>query len=45
MTDAITAFRADIPQEALDDLRLRLRRTRWPEPQTVGDWSQGSRSR
>ncbi|PHP17318.1 epoxide hydrolase [Sphingobium sp. IP1] len=41
MTDAITAFRADIPQEALDDLRLRLRRTRWPEPQTVGDWSQG----
>uniref|UniRef100_UPI0035C6AF7F epoxide hydrolase family protein n=2 Tax=Sphingomonadaceae TaxID=41297 RepID=UPI0035C6AF7F len=41
MTAAITAFRANVPQEALDDLRQRLRRTRWPETQTVSDWSQG----
>jgi pimeloyl-ACP methyl ester carboxylesterase len=33
------AFRAT--DEALDDLRDRLRRTRWPEPETVDDWSQG----
>ena len=32
-------FRA--ADSALDDLRDRLRRTRWPEPETVGDWSQG----
>ena len=25
----------------LEDLRDRLRRTRWPEPETVDDWSQG----
>jgi len=26
---------------ALDDLHDRLRRARWPERETVGDWSQG----
>ncbi|MGN9908423.1 epoxide hydrolase family protein [Phytohabitans sp. LJ34] len=31
----------DVPQSELDDLRDRLRRTRWPEPETVDDWSQG----
>lgn len=41
MSDAVTAFRADVPQAALDDLRLRLRRTRWPEAETVSDWGQG----
>lgn len=30
-----------IPQEALDDLRDRLARTRWPDAETVDDWSQG----
>ena len=25
----------------MDDLRDRLVRTRWPEPEPVGDWSQG----
>jgi pimeloyl-ACP methyl ester carboxylesterase len=35
-----------VPEAALDDLRDRLRRTRWPERETVGradelDWSQG----
>jgi epoxide hydrolase len=30
-----------VPEAALDDLRARLRGTRWPEAETVGDWSQG----
>ncbi|WP_181780962.1 epoxide hydrolase family protein [Pseudonocardia pini] len=34
-------FRIDVPQSELDDLRDRLRRTRWPEPATVGGWTQG----
>jgi pimeloyl-ACP methyl ester carboxylesterase len=37
----ITPFTIAVPDEALDDLRDRLRRTRWPEPATVSDWSQG----
>lgn len=38
---AITPFRLDVPEADLDDLRRRLRATRWPEPETVGDTSQG----
>ncbi|MFH9263269.1 epoxide hydrolase family protein [Streptomyces sp. NPDC017546] len=34
-------FHVDIPDEQLDDLRERLARTRWPEAETVSDWSQG----
>lgn len=34
-------FLVDVPEAALDDLRARLRATRWPEPATVDDWSQG----
>jgi pimeloyl-ACP methyl ester carboxylesterase len=30
-----------VPDADLDDLRDRLRRTRWPEKETVDDWSQG----
>ncbi len=30
-----------VAQADLDDLRDRLRRTRWPERETVDDWSQG----
>jgi epoxide hydrolase len=41
VSDSITPFRIDIPEADLDDLRQRLRRTRWPEPETVDDWSQG----
>lgn len=41
MTEEITPFRIDIPESDLDDLRQRLRQTRWPEPATVDDWSQG----
>ncbi len=38
----ITPFRIDVPEADLDDLRSRLHRTRWPEPEPVGDWSQGT---
>src|SRR5438876_3602971 len=37
----ITPFKVDVPDPVLDDLRGRLRRTRWPEAETVDDWSQG----
>jgi Epoxide hydrolase N terminus len=37
----MTPFRIEVPDRVLDDLRDRLRRTRWPEPETVDDWSQG----
>lgn len=41
MSDAITAFTIDIPQQELDDLTARLQRCRWPEAETCNDWSQG----
>ena len=41
MTDEIRPFRIDIPDAELVDLRERLARTRWPEAETVDDWSQG----
>ena len=41
MSSEITTFRIDIPETELKDLRERLRLTRWPEPETVHDWSQG----
>ena len=41
MSEQITPFRIDIPEADIEDLRQRLRQTRWPEPETVGDWSQG----
>ncbi|SFJ23812.1 epoxide hydrolase family protein [Amycolatopsis sacchari] len=41
MNEPLTPFRIDVPQEQLDDLRERLRRTRWPDPEPVADWSQG----
>jgi pimeloyl-ACP methyl ester carboxylesterase len=42
MSEAITPFTLAIPEAALDDLRRRLDATRWPERETVGDWSQGA---
>jgi epoxide hydrolase len=36
------SFRIDIPDTDLVDLRTRLTRTRWPEPECVDDWSQGT---
>lgn len=41
MSDDITPFRLAVPDATIDDLRERLLRTRWPEPETVDDWSQG----
>ena len=37
----IRPFRVDVPQAALVDLRRRLAATRWPDPETVADRSQG----
>jgi pimeloyl-ACP methyl ester carboxylesterase len=39
--EEVIPFRIEASPEELDDLRTRLRRTRWPEKETVGDWSQG----
>ena len=41
MPDAVVPFTIDVPQADLDDLAARLRHTRWPEAETVDDWSQG----
>lgn len=38
---AIRPFHVDVPQAAIDDLRRRLLATRWPEKETVSDFSQG----
>ncbi|HZQ58000.1 MAG TPA: epoxide hydrolase [Acidimicrobiales bacterium] len=43
----LTPFHIEVPQADLDDLRDRLRRTRWAERETVADgdaldWSQGA---
>jgi pimeloyl-ACP methyl ester carboxylesterase len=37
----VKPFRIGVADGDLDDLRDRLHRTRWPEPETVDDWSQG----
>src|SRR5258707_1515968 len=34
-------FRVEISDAAINDLRERLARTRWPEKEPVGDWSMG----
>ncbi len=41
MSTEIRPFRIETPEEQLEDLQIRLRRTRWPEAETVGDWTQG----
>ena len=40
-SEALTPFQASFPQDAPRDLKRRLSMTRWPERETVGDWSQG----
>lgn len=37
----VEPFRIDIPDADLHDLRRRLLATRWPDAETVDDWSQG----
>jgi epoxide hydrolase len=41
MSDEVAQFRIEVPEDDLADLRDRLRRARWPERETVPDWSQG----
>jgi pimeloyl-ACP methyl ester carboxylesterase len=41
MSDAVQPFRIAASDDALEDLRRRLRATRWPEKEAVDDWSQG----
>ena len=40
-TEEIRPFQISVPQEAIADLRARLRVTRFPNEQPVKDWSQG----
>src|SRR3989441_4632659 len=40
-TKDVTPFKVHVQKAALDDLKRRLASTRWPERETVGDWSQG----
>jgi pimeloyl-ACP methyl ester carboxylesterase len=42
MNSDIRPFRIAVGDDVLQDLRARLRNTRWPEAQTVDDWSQGA---
>ncbi len=39
--DAQTPFQIQIPDVEIDDLKRRLRATRFPDSETVDDWSQG----
>ena len=39
----VRPFAVSIPETDVQDLRERLARTRWPDPETVEDWSQGVR--
>jgi epoxide hydrolase len=39
--EAVTEFHIDVSDAELGELRDRLRRTRWPERETVEGWSQG----
>ena len=38
---AIRPFTVEVPEAELEDLRARIRATRWPEKETVEDFSQG----
>ena len=38
---SVEPFSVSVPQHAIDGLEQRLELTRWPERETVGDWSQG----
>ena len=41
MSSQVQPFRIETSDEELSELRDRLRRTRWPDRETVDDWSQG----
>ena len=40
-TEGVEPFKVSVPQSAINDLKRWLASTRWPERETVGDWSQG----
>jgi pimeloyl-ACP methyl ester carboxylesterase len=40
-SDAIRPFTVNVPQGEIDELRRRIAATRWPDPETVDDRSQG----
>src|SRR5579862_1993071 len=40
-TAEVTPFAVHVPEAAINDLKRRLASTRWPERETVSDWSQG----
>jgi pimeloyl-ACP methyl ester carboxylesterase len=42
MNDAITPFTLGVPQADLEDLNRRIDQTRWPDAETVDDWTQGA---
>ena len=42
MNDAITPFTLAVPQADLEDLNRRIDQTRWPDAETVDDWTQGA---
>jgi len=42
-SELVRPFRVAIPDSEIADLKQRLARTRWPDPETVLDWSQGVR--
>ncbi len=39
--ESIRPFQIEATDAELDDLKRRLQATRWPDPETVDDWSQG----
>jgi pimeloyl-ACP methyl ester carboxylesterase len=41
MSDSIRPFPIHVPDEAIGDLHRRLDATRWPNRETVNDWTQG----
>jgi pimeloyl-ACP methyl ester carboxylesterase len=40
-SEAIRPFRVEVPQAEIDDLRQRIKATRWPEKETRADQTQG----
>src|SRR4051794_41840132 len=42
MSVEIKPYRISVGDDVLDDLKARLRNTRWPEVELVDDWSQGA---
>ena len=37
----IRSFNLDIPESEIDELKVRLNHARWPDSETVDDWTQG----